>query len=432
MKDRGWIEPIVERVVGQVLESHAAQLRTEIVRRVMEEIAAGAATAEATAHDAAAASGPADLARAVAEIQMGTSQREILRALLDTSARYAARVALFVVKGSHATGWQARGFANGDAVKDFALDENAPAVVRAIGHATGDRVMASAPVADLDSRFLREVGTPASGEGRILPLILKDKVAALVYADSGTGAAGLLDAGSLELLVLSTSAWLEVNSLRKQAQKEPSAAHADSHSGAAAEVPPYQAPMHAVPSYIDPFASHAPGHAMAAAASASEASASVAGAAVEAPIPTPIPMMAAEGATAEARSAIAEVQSAVVELDPALAEPLPIGHAETPAAPETPPVPAISPQDQEVHRKAQRFARLLVDEIKLYNQAKVAEGRKNKDLYDRLKDAIEKSRGTYQKRYGNTVAASGNYFQHERIRSLAEADLSIMGANFRQ
>jgi len=40
MKERGWIEPIVERVVGQVLDSQGAQLRTEIVRRVMEEIAA--------------------------------------------------------------------------------------------------------------------------------------------------------------------------------------------------------------------------------------------------------------------------------------------------------------------------------------------------------------------------------------------------------
>ena len=40
MKERGWIEPIVERVVGQVLDSHTAQLRTEIVRRVMEEIVA--------------------------------------------------------------------------------------------------------------------------------------------------------------------------------------------------------------------------------------------------------------------------------------------------------------------------------------------------------------------------------------------------------
>ena len=442
MKERGWIEPIVERVVGQVLDSHVAQLRTEIVRRVMEEIAAESGPAEATTHDAASGSSPADLARAVAEIQLGTSQREILRALLDTSARYAARVALFVVKGSHATGWQGRGFANSDAVKDFALDENAPAVVRAIGRgigrAIGDHVVASAPVADLDSRFLNEFGTPASGEGRIFPLILKDKVAALVYADSGTGAAGLLDAGSLELLVLSSSAWLEVNSLRKQAQKQPSAAHVDSHSVPAAEASAFPAPAHPVSAFNDPF-SHAPGHAMAAAASAGEASASVASAAVEAPAmaggetPTMIAeRMIAEGVTAEAQSATTEVQSAVAEMDPALAEPLPIGHAETETTPETPPVSSISLEDQDVHGKAQRFARLLVDEIKLYNQAKVAEGRKNKDLYDRLKEAIEKSRRTYQKRYGNTVAASGNYFQHEIIRSLAEDDLSIMGANFRQ
>jgi hypothetical protein len=409
MKERGWIEPIVERVVGQVLDSHAGPLRAEIVRRVMEEIAAAPAAAEPSAHDAASASVPADLARAVAEIQLGSSQREILRALLDTSARHAARVALFVVKGSHATGWQARGFANSDALKDFALDEHAPAVA----HAIRDRVAASAPVADLDSRFLKEFGTPASGEARILPLILKDKVAALVYADSGTGAAGSLDAGALELLVLSTSAWLEVNSLRKQAQTQ-----GDSHGVPAAEAPPYQSPAPPVPAFNDPFASHAPayssGQAMAAAA-AGEASA---------PVANPAP------------SAIAEVQSAVVaaeaEVEPALAEPLPIGQAETRATPEASTASSISPEDQDVHRKAQRFARLLVDEIKLYNQAKVAEGRKHKDLYDRLKETVEKSRATYQKRYGKTVAASGNYFQNEIIRSLAEDDLSILGANFRQ
>ncbi len=90
-------------------------------------------------------------------------------------------------------------------------------------HAIGDRVVASAPVADLDSRFLEEFGAPASGEGRMLPLILKDKVAALVYADSGSEISGLLETGALDLLVLSTSAWLEVNSLRKHAQKDPSA-----------------------------------------------------------------------------------------------------------------------------------------------------------------------------------------------------------------
>jgi len=113
-----------------------------------------------------------------------------------------------------------------------------------------------------------------------------------------------------------------------------------------------------------------------------------------------------------------------------VAEPIAVEppHDAEPAAAE---VPAASSEDQDTHRKAQRFARLLVDEIKLYNQAKVAEGRKHKDLYNRLKETIEKSRATYQKRYGNTVASSGNYFQHELVRSLAEDDISIMGTNFK-
>jgi len=421
MQERGWIEPnsiepIVERVVGQVLESHAAQLRTEIVRRVMEEIAA-----EPSARNLLSRPTPADLARAVSEIQFGASQREILRALLDTAARYASRVALFIVKGTHAIGWQGRGFANNDALKDFALDENTPAVVRAIGLAIGltmnDRAVASAPVADLDARFLEEFGSPASGEGCILPLILKDKVAALLYADSGIDAAGPLDAGTLELLVLSTSAWLEVNSLRKHAHKD--LVHRDSQGSPgipATGVPSYQPPPQGGPAYNDPFAASAPSHAMAAAASAGQVSLPVGSAASGTP------------ATAVEQNTVTEFQSAVAEMEPALVEPVPIGHTES--AVTAMPDASLSPED-DMHRKAQRFARLLVDEIKLYNQAKVAEGRKKKDLYDRLQEVIEKSRATYQKRYGNTVAATANYFQHEIIRSLAEDDLSIMGANFR-
>jgi hypothetical protein len=391
MQERDWIEPIVERVVGRVLDNHMAQLRAEIVRQVTDEIAAAPAVAQSSAQSSTSASSSADLAQAVSEIQMGSSQREILRALLDACARYASRVALFVVKGSHATGWQGRGFANDGGLKDFSVDDKAPAVVRAIGN----RVPASAPVADQDPRFVKEFGAPASGEGRILPLMLKEKVAALIYADGGIDAGGLLDPGSLELLVLSTSAWLEINSLRKQAQKEPTpqAEGQTSASAAAAAA----APAQTVPAFSDPFAAHAPGHAMAAAASAS--------------------------VTATAS-------------DPLLAEPVPMPKAQSIAAADIE-APAsaeaqLSPEAQDVHRKAQRFARLLVDEIKLYNQAKVAEGRKNKDVYDRLKDVIDKSRGTYQKRYGTTVAASANYFQNEIIKSLAEDDLSIMGPNFRQ
>jgi S-adenosylmethionine:tRNA-ribosyltransferase-isomerase (queuine synthetase) len=89
-----------------------------------------------------------------------------------------------------------------------------------------------------------------------------------------------------------------------------------------------------------------------------------------------------------------------------------------------------SADDDPVHRKAKRFAKLLVDEIKLYNKAKVQEGKKNGDLYQRLKEDIEKSRAAYEKRYGSTAAAAGNYFDREIIQNLAENDSSLLGAGF--
>ena len=369
MKDRSWIEPIVERVVGQVLDSHVAQRRQELVRRVTEEMQSAPEASAGSSGGAGANS--AVLARAVAEIQLGTSQREILRALLDACGGYAARVALFVVKGTQITGWQGRGFSKGEALKDFTLDANSPAV----GKAIHDRAAVKAKAADVDPRFTREFGTPGKGEAEVLPLVLKDKVAALVYADAGTDSSGMLEAGSLELLVLATSAWLELNSLRKQSHKESSGEASESPRAVAAET---------VQSFSDPFASHAPSFARAAAATAAA--------------PSPV----VEAPQAEPGGSAAEA------------------------------APAVSREDQETNREAQRFARLLVDEIKLYTQAKVADGRKHKDLYDRLKEAIEKSRATYQKRYGNTVAGSAKYFEDEVIRSLAEDDASIMGANFKR
>jgi hypothetical protein len=60
----------------------------------------------------------------------------------------------------------------------------------------------------------------------------------------------------------------------------------------------------------------------------------------------------------------------------------------------------------------------------------VAQGKKNQDLYTRLRDDIEKSRATYDKRYGESAAASANYFNQELIRILADNDISLMGDGF--
>jgi hypothetical protein len=376
MAHKNPIDQIVEKAVSQVLESHLPELRKELVRRVLEEVQPHLGGTAGSA-----GSGAADLLHAVSAIHAGTTQKEILRALLESTAGYSGRAALFVIKSGSATGWQGRGFDNGDDVKDFSLDVGS----RAPAQALQSRAAVSTGAAEMDPRFISQFGAPAEDSVLLLPLRLKDKVAALVYCDAGTSGGGKLEAAALELLVAATSGWLEVASLRKQAAKEGTA---EAGAGEKFEAPPVQT----VSSFSDPFAGHAPKHAAAA------------------PVPVEEPAMAAE--------VVAEIVST------------PAAMAAAAAAPATDAFAHMSPEDADVHRKAQRFARLLMDEIKLYNQAKVAEGRKHKDLYDRLKEDIDKSRSTYQKRYGNTVAASADYLSSELIRSLAEDDVALLGPNF--
>ncbi len=383
MAERTRVEQIVEKVVSQVLDSHVPQLREELVRRVLEQLPQG--TGEA-ATGASGEGGSANLLKAISAIQSGTTQREILRTLLDNTVRYSGRGALFVVKAGAATGWQGRGFDKDgdDTIKDFALNVSTGVPEQALR----SRMPFSGATRDIDPEFVAKFGAPADDQVMVLPLLLKEKVAALVYADAGADGGGRLDAAAVELLVLATSAWLEVASLRKQAHKEEPA---DAASEKTESAPPPSAPAHS-----DPFAAHAPKHL--------------------APDPEPVPPP----------PAVVEQPVAVAQAEPVVAA------AAAAPAPATDAFANLSPEDADVHRKAHRFARLLVDEIKLYNQVKVSEGRKNRDLYDRLKEDIEKSRITYQKRYGTTAAGGADYFSQELVRSLAEDDTSIMGANFRR
>src|ERR1700727_1275851 len=369
------IEQLVARAVSQALQDQIPKLQEQIAQRVLEALPASESEAAGAPRENAGA-----LVHAVASIHAGSTQKEVLRALLDAGSEHCSRIALFVVKAGAASGWQSRGFGDDEVVKDFPLDLSAGPVA----YTYQNRVATPGNVAEMGGPFVEQFGSPANEQVLVLPLALKDKVAALVYADGGDS--DKLDADALELLVIATSAWLEVISLRKlTAAKE----DGDVPSNVERPTPPLP-PAQAVSSFSDPFASHAPKH-----------------------VPASVPV------EPEPAAEVVEVASA---------------HTASAAAPAaaTDPLAGLSPEDADVHRKAQRFARLLVDEIKLYNQAKVAEGRRNKDLYDRLKEDIDKSRGTFQKRYGSTAAASGDYFQNELVRSLAEDDISIMGTNFRR
>src|SRR5205085_3477422 len=62
------------------------------------------------------------------------------------------------------------------------------------------------------------------------------------------------------------------------------------------------------------------------------------------------------------------------------------------------PVEVHSDDERRLHNDARRFARLLVSEIKLYNKDKVEAGRQEGDIYERLREDIDRSRQMYDKR----------------------------------
>ena len=52
----------------------------------------------------------------------------------------------------------------------------------------------------------------------------------------------------------------------------------------------------------------------------------------------------------------------------------------------------------ETPEAAMRLARAIASDISLYNEQKVTEGRKSRDLYTRLKDDIDRSKQMYAQR----------------------------------
>ncbi len=86
--------------------------------------------------------------------------------------------------------------------------------------------------------------------------------------------------------------------------------------------------------------------------------------------------------------------------------------------------------ERRYHNDARRFARLLVSEIKLYNEQKVKEGRDSADLYERLREAIDRSREMYDKRVQQPVAEKFDYFNYELVNTLAEGDEAKLGGTY--
>src|SRR3954470_11494447 len=87
--------------------------------------------------------------------------------------------------------------------------------------------------------------------------------------------------------------------------------------------------------------------------------------------------------------------------------------------------PAAANEDE--IQGARRYARLLVSEIKLYNEGAVRVGRERRDLQTRLREEIDRARRLYEQRVGASVPDPESYFHQELVQTLAEGDASLFG-----
>lgn len=87
----------------------------------------------------------------------------------------------------------------------------------------------------------------------------------------------------------------------------------------------------------------------------------------------------------------------------------------------------ITPSDEALHEEARRLARLLVSEIKLYNEEQVEEGRRKRDVYERLREDIDRSRQMYEERVEPRILKTTDYFYQELVRILAAGDARALG-----
>jgi hypothetical protein len=382
----------------------------------------------------AAASSAGRVKRAIQTIERGKSQVDILNSMLEQSLEFGSRAALLILRGETFSGWKGVGFSahggNDEMIKRF---NAAPGLIAELDHVLRDERVVKWDGGNLATRF----GVAAPQNAILVPMVIKDKVAAAVYVDATQEDESKFDATSVELLVFATGLLVDTLAIRK---KSPSPSLSDESGEAAAAV---SAPA---PRPTPPPASIAPP------------------APQPAPAPAPPPrVIDTPPETGTVAISAAQMRELMAKPGPGFnvpaaeefAAPAPAPRPVAPPPPPPPPPPVAPPmpdegrpstqfippagitprglaagpkdEEQKKHDEARRFARLLVSEIKLYNETKVDAGRKNKDLYERLKEDIDRSRQMYDERVPDEVRKSSNYFYDELVRILADGQADALG-----
>jgi hypothetical protein len=526
----------VERALAELRQEISQRLRAsnEEVQRRLEEFTPSLPPSYLSHDDLAPAAerelGPGArrgavraLRDAIAGIDRARSQADILSALLRESAHYASRAAVLLVRGGELRGWGSEGFGDADAaIRNLTLDAQNGAWSR-LAQAQGAIPLGASDCAALCSR----VESPLPREGVLVPILLRDRVAAGLYADRLDD--GELGVEALQVLAHTAAQAIETLPFRERAATPTLALDGTSDSGGApaavaevAEEPANAnatieapAPVEAAApaeserethGLVEPQESPTPPEPLPAYA-APEPEAPTWAAPEEAPEEPPAgapPRMTGESVAWDASTArvteamplpgFPKATESLLSAQPA-PEPPPAMEEEVPRFPrsvepepdrspgpspdatvllprsnlvaEPPPAPSplrpvpppaeepaldrgtpevrppsgvdgpgwafattrvpVSADNQALHEEARRLARLLVSEIKLYNEEQVEEGRRNRDIYERLREDIDRSRQMYDERVDPQILRSTDYFYQELVRILAAGDSKALG-----
>ncbi len=161
--------------------------------------------------------------------------------------------------------------------------------------------------------------------------------------------------------------------------------------------------------------------------------------AVEAPAPAPEPVRPAPAVPAPIAAAPAHVPT--VAATPVAPPPVAVAPPQPVVEPEPLPLPVeeqaeigadfdvnhLSNEEQELHRRANRVAKVSMQDIKMLRPEQVRLGRQNKDICIRLKDDIEKAHREYDRRFKPIMDHPVDYFYKWLVEILAEGDASALG-----
>ena len=90
-------------------------------------------------------------------------------------------------------------------------------------------------------------------------------------------------------------------------------------------------------------------------------------------------------------------------------------------------VTRLAPEEQELHRRANRVAKVAMQDIQLLKPDEVRQGRERRDLCARLRNELDRARKEYDRRFQTILDHPVDYFHHWMVQILANGDAQALG-----